>query len=404
MTPTTQAAGSPSCPSSEISFSVIVPVKDGIETLAECLTALARSNHPPGEVIVVDDGSSDDSAGVARRLGARVVRLETSVGAGGARNAGAAAARHDPLCFVDADVAVQPQTLGQLASNFATEPDIDAAFGSYDSRLGKRNLASQYRNLLHHAVHQEGMREAATFWSGLGAMRKAAFESVGGFDANFEGRIEDIDLGLRLRRRGGRIVLDKAALATHLKEWTLWSMLVCDVRYRAIPWAKLILADGAVPDDLNLKQSQRVCAALACILLVLLVAGAWQSPSLLLLPIMAGVGLWAADRWTRSRPIPVWAKLSAALVGVAWVGILTQLRVFADPAGQIGLIACVFLAATIAALNRGFYRAIWERNPALLLAAFPLHLFYYLYSSLAFLVGSVSYVLSGLGRSLAARG
>ena len=63
-------------------------------------------------------------------------------------------------------------------------------------------MVSQYRNLLHHFVHQHGHAEASTFWAGCGAIRRAAFDAVGGFDAARFPRpsIEDIELGLSAPR------------------------------------------------------------------------------------------------------------------------------------------------------------------------------------------------------------
>lgn len=54
--------------------SVVVPVHDGARFLARCVESVSAQDHPDVEVVVVDDGSSDDSARIARRLGARVVR------------------------------------------------------------------------------------------------------------------------------------------------------------------------------------------------------------------------------------------------------------------------------------------------------------------------------------------
>ena len=54
------------------------------------------------------------------------------------------------------------------------EPGIAAVFGSYDDEPGAPNLVSQYRNLLHHFVHQTGRTEASTFWTGCGAVRRDA--------------------------------------------------------------------------------------------------------------------------------------------------------------------------------------------------------------------------------------
>ena len=65
---------------------------------------------------------------------------------------------------------------------------------------------SQYKNLVHHFYHHRGKREASTFWSGCGAVRKQAFLDAGGFDVERYTRpsIEDIELGYRLIKAGGK--------------------------------------------------------------------------------------------------------------------------------------------------------------------------------------------------------
>jgi len=152
--------------------------------------------------------------------------------------------------------------------------DVAAVFGSYDACPRAPGLVSQYRNLLHHFVHQHGDVAASTFWAGCGAVRRDVFVALGGFDERRFPRpsIEDIELGYRLRAAGCRILLDKNLQGTHLKRWTLRSVVRTDVTCRAIPWARLNLDRRASFTDLNLKASQRASGALvalafACLLL-----------------------------------------------------------------------------------------------------------------------------------------
>jgi GT2 family glycosyltransferase len=100
------------------------------------------------------------------------------------------------------------------------------------------------------------------------------FEAVGGFDETFRPvcSVDDIELGYRILRAGHRILLDKALLGTHLKRWTLRSMIRTDITHRAIPWSRLIIESRTAPKDLNLKMGQRISATLvilACIFVVL---------------------------------------------------------------------------------------------------------------------------------------
>jgi hypothetical protein len=113
-------------------------------------------------------------------------------------------------------------------------------------------------------MHQTGKAEASTFWAGTGAVRRVAFERVGGFDEQRFPRpsIEDIELGYRLRQAGYRIFLDKSLQSMHLKQWTLRSVIRTDIIHRAVPWSRLIIESGKGPDDLNLQTSQRVSVVL----------------------------------------------------------------------------------------------------------------------------------------------
>jgi GT2 family glycosyltransferase len=268
----------------------VVPAHNRVAELARCLAALRVAADSGTELIVVDDASTDDISSVAGNAGARVLRLAQNSGPAAARNHGARHAHGKILFFVDADVVVTSDAILHVRTILCRHRDIAAVFGSYDSRPAAPGLVSQYRNLAHHFVHQTANTEATTFWAGCGAVNRAAFEHVGGFDERRFRRpsIEDIELGHRLRRAGYRILLDKSLQATHLKRWTLWSGIQTDVFYRAIPWSRLILESGAVPDDLNLRRSQRLSVALTG-LSGLLVAATPFRPALWL-PVLAGAG------------------------------------------------------------------------------------------------------------------
>jgi glycosyltransferase involved in cell wall biosynthesis len=247
-----------------IRVSVIVPAYNNPGELSQCVTALRAAATSDTELIVVDDASEDDVSSAAANFGAQVLRLARNAGPAAARNHGARHARGQTLFFVDADVVVPNDAIGRIRATLDGHSEIAAVFGSYDSRPAAPGLVSQYRNLLHHFVHQTGNAEAATFWAGCGAVRRQAFEHVGGFDEQRFPRpsIEDIELGYRLRRAGYRICIDKSLQSMHLKRWTLRSIVRTDVICRAIPWSRLILESAEAPDYLNVQASQRASVAL----------------------------------------------------------------------------------------------------------------------------------------------
>lgn len=250
-------------------LSVIVPVRDGARFLERTLPDLVTSLPEGAELIVSDDGSRDESAEVARRAGARVVRSNVAGGPAAARNRAAREATGDVLVFLDADCRVHTDTLSLLTAPFE-DPAVAATFGSYDARPEARSWVSLYKNLAHHFVHQRSAAEASTFWAACGAVRASVFRALGGFDQSYERpSIEDVELGYRLRRAGHRIRLVKEARVTHLKRWTLLGFLVADLRDRAIPWARLWRGGHALPRELNFTAADRAATALVGLGLVL---------------------------------------------------------------------------------------------------------------------------------------
>ena len=222
-------------------LSVVVPATNDPPTLERCLAALAASDEPADELVVIEDSSD---ASPAR-----------------ARNAGVARARGDVVVFVDADVAVHRDALSRIRHLLEARADVAAVFGSYDDAPAEPSLVSRFRNLLHHQVHHEGAGQARTFWSGIGAIRRAAFEDVGGFDARFERpSVEDIELGMRLTQAGYGIVLEPAIQGTHLKRWTLPEMIRSDFRDRGVPWVELLVRSRSLPSTLNLGWRHRFSA------------------------------------------------------------------------------------------------------------------------------------------------
>ena len=132
-------------------------------------------------------------------------------GPAAARNRGARDAAGDILLFVDADCRPHDDAVALLLGAF-DDPEVAAAFGSYDDRPAVPTTVSLYKNLAHHFVHQRSAEDASTFWAGLGAVRRGAFRSSGGFDEAYaRPSIEDVELGYRLKAAGHRIRLVKAA-------------------------------------------------------------------------------------------------------------------------------------------------------------------------------------------------
>ncbi len=324
------------------SVSVLIPVHAGRAAFQECLSGIQSLSPAPDEAIVVLDGPADDAGGLAAAAGFRVIANPESRGPAFARNMAASEARGDILFFVDSDVVVPPDAIARIRSAFAADHDLDALFGSYDDAPAAPGFLSQYRNLLHHYVHQTSDMEASTFWGACGAIRRHVFLAAGGFDETYRRpSIEDIELGYRLKAAGRRVLLLKSLQVKHLKTWTLLGLVATDFFQRALPWTNLILRGRGCPNDLNLKTSHRASVALAGALAASLAAGLIR-PLCLLVSALAAGGLLALNA-------PLYA----------------------------------FFAR--------------KRGPLFAVAAIPLHWLYYLYCGLAFAIGLARYYLVSLG-------
>ena len=273
-------------------LSVVIPVNNGGRNFGRCLRGLRDSSWTEYELVVVDDGSTDDTAERAESIGALVLRNSSKLGPAAARNAGALAVNAPLIFFLDADVAVHPDAIARAMARFEADPDLAGLFGSYDADPDAPGLVSRFRNLLHHYVHQSGTfvddaRPAHTFWTGCGLIRRDVFLASGGFDPQLYRRpaIEDIELGYRITRAGHRIVLARDVQATHLKRWTLLEMVRTDIFRRGVPWMLLMKRSKVVETDLNVSKAQRACVAATGLGLLGMFAAIWFPSSLMLMPL-----------------------------------------------------------------------------------------------------------------------
>lgn len=326
---------------SERIITVVVPAHNASAQLKLSLAALLASNlaRDLWELIVIDDGSSDDTKEVAAAFADLVISTGPRArGPAYARNRGAEQASSPLIAFIDADVVVHRDTLSLLAGAVRRAENIVAAFGSYDDTPADAGTVSQYRNLLHHYVHHRNAGDASTFWAGCGVVDAQVFRDVGMFDEKSYPRpqIEDIELGRRLVAAGGRVVIDPRIQGKHLKAWRLPAMVKTDLMDRAVPWVRLLLKSPSVSKS--------------------------STPSLGSREIIGTV--------------TVAASLAFAVAGIFWLRPLAF------------IIASLFLALSLW-VNRRLYS--WfsrARSPGFMLRVIPLHFLYQLVSGAAVPIGA----------------
>ena len=178
----------------------VIPVRNDARRLARCLQTVRRElTGTRGRIVVVDNGSEDDSADVARAAGAEVVNA-AGVPVAVARNRGARAQPDgDIVAFVDADHELLPGWMTAMQGSFGHD-GVVAAAAAY---LGPTDPTPVQR---WYAALRGRTSEGPIEWAGAGnlAVRREAFEQVGGFDEALEA-CEDVDLCFRLRQAGGTL-------------------------------------------------------------------------------------------------------------------------------------------------------------------------------------------------------
>ena len=213
--------------------SIIIPAYNAARTLPQTLAALNAAQPPPLEVLVVDDGSTDETAHIAADADARIMRLEKNVGAAAAKNRGADNARGAILFFTDADIVPPPDAIA-LIQKAMQDPQTGGIVGLLDENIPHHNWASQYKNLWMNFTYARfvGVERIGLFYTSVAAIRRDVFLKLGGFDENYRGAsiAEDTEFGQRAWGQGIHIRLEPKLRVTHLKVYTWRNVLREDFR------------------------------------------------------------------------------------------------------------------------------------------------------------------------------
>ena len=197
--------------------SIVVPAFDEAVGIERAVRSLAESDYPELEVIVVDDGSSDETASLVEALGLPQVQVlrQENAGKPAALNHGISAASHDVIVMVDADTVFEPETLGRLVRELV-DPHVGAVSGN--TKVGNRKgLLGRWQHIeyvmgfnLDRRLY-DVLQCMPTVPGAIGAFRRQALDEVGGVSG--ETLAEDTDLTIAIGRAGWRVVFVEDARA-----------------------------------------------------------------------------------------------------------------------------------------------------------------------------------------------
>ena len=242
-------------------LSVVVPNLDGARWLEGCLASIAAGERQPLEVVVSDDGSTDDSAAVADRYGASFVESPKSrTGFAATANRGIRVAKGDVILLLNNDTELAPTAVGAILDGCRRYPDT-AMFAPLVLSLRNRTTIDSAGMLLYRdatarprwhgrsletiAVHEE---EVLVPSGAAAAFRRTWLDRVGLLDEGMISYLEDIDLGLRIRRHGGRAVFLPESVVFHWFSGTTGALsptkarliernhMIVAARHIPIPW------------------------------------------------------------------------------------------------------------------------------------------------------------------------
>lgn len=243
-----------------IHYSIVIPAYNCEQTLAACLDSLSRQTIPRGqyEIIVVDDGSTDNTAKVAQ--GHAILYFhQSNAGPAAARNLGVARASGAIILFTDSDCVPNHDWLEQMTAPFV-DPGISGVKGAYwtaQKALIARFAQMEFEDRYDLLQTSPCIDLIATYSA---AFRRHVFLDVGGFDTRFpRANNEDTEFSYRLTKAGYRLVFNPKARVRHIHPATLrqylrvkfwrgyWRMIV----YRLYP--QKALKDAYTPIALKLQ-------------------------------------------------------------------------------------------------------------------------------------------------------
>lgn len=195
-------------------ISVVVCSYNGARTIRDCSEGLLRQEYPNYEVIVVDDGSTDETATITREYGFRLISTENQ-GLSNARNTGMEAATGEIVAYTDDDARPDPHWLTYLAATFMTTTHAGVG-GPNIAPAGDGLIAECVANAPGGPVHVLLSDQVAEHIPGCNsAFRKTCLQAIGGFDPQYRAAGDDVDVCWRLQERGWTLGFNPAAVVWH---------------------------------------------------------------------------------------------------------------------------------------------------------------------------------------------
>ncbi len=306
--------------------SIVVPAYNEGKVIGHCIKSILESNYSEYEVILVDDGSSDNTLEEMQRYETSshvIVVTKKNGGKASALNVGLKLAKGEVIFFVDADGIFAPDTISKMLSGFSSE-DVGAVCGN-DAPINLDKLQTQLANLLTHVGTGFVRRALSTIdclpvvSGNIGAYRSSTLEKTGPFLEGFIG--EDMELTWRVHKAGYKVVFQPWAIVYAEVPSTITGLWKQRVR-----WARGLLKTAYIHRDMLFNPKYGLFAFYLPINLTsMIIIPLLQLISIIMLPILL---------FHNINPIPL-----------SWIGIM----------GWLGMFSSIFALLFSIALDRAWF-------------------------------------------------
>ena len=204
--------------------SLYIPCYNAARFIDECLGGMKRQTYPVDEIMIVDDGSTDDTVAKASRYNVSIIRHGENKGLAATRNTAVTNAKNEFVASLDADCVPSPDWLERLMKNFTGER-IAGVGGKLIERYAS-TLADRWRAVYMRQHWGSSWSDAPRFLFGSNnVFRKGALLKTGLYNVMYRSNSEDCDISLRLKEKGYILVYEPRAACEHLRADTLRSVL-----------------------------------------------------------------------------------------------------------------------------------------------------------------------------------
>ena len=212
-------------------ITLYIPCYNAEPYIAACIEGVLAQTLPPGEILVIDDGSRDRTVQIASQYPVKILRHEQNSGLAAARNTAFRNARHELVAALDADCVADPNWLKLLVSHFSDEK-LAGVNGRLEEAV-QTSVADRWRKT--HMAQNWGeapVRNPRFLFGADTVYRKAAVLEAGGYDERLRTNGEDSNMSTRIAALGYHTFYEPRAVVRHLRQDTVHSVLETYWRYR----------------------------------------------------------------------------------------------------------------------------------------------------------------------------